>query len=368
MFFFNNIHHEIHRELCWGIDLFRRMGYAFCISFIVAGIIAPIVIKYLKNRKMEQVFRDQNEVHILAQLHSPKAHTPTMGGIIILIAMLCGTIRVVHWNFQVILTLISYLALAITGFVDDFAKIRAHNTRGISGRKKLLIQLILTIAIALALRHNSDYAQYCALPIPFSSSIWTISSGLLFLIFLFFVLSGTSNAVNLTDGLDGLVTKCAIPVLFFFGIVAIITGNERASAWCDCTHIPGNEELAILCASMLGGLSVFLWYNAYPASIFMGDMGSLSLGMFIGIIAFLTNHPFHLVIAGGIFVMEALSDMLQVFSFKCFNKRRIFKMAPIHHHFELSGMHEAKITQRFAMVSYFLSIMAMVGLFHFFIK
>jgi phospho-N-acetylmuramoyl-pentapeptide-transferase len=357
---------NIFSEICWAQDLLQRMGYAFGISFIVAAIIAPFIIEYLKKYKLEQVLRTQSEVRDLAKLHSAKIHTPTMGGVIIVIATLCGTISSIHWNGQVILALSGYLLFAIVGFIDDFAKIRTQSTRGMSGRMKLLIQCIFTCIVANILRHYPDfYEKYCTLPIPFSGQTLLLPSFTFFTIFLFFVLSGTSNAVNLTDGLDGLVTNCAIPVLLFFGILAIVTGNLTIAAFYACPHIPGNEELAILCASMLGSLLVFLWHNGYPASIFMGDMGSLSLGMLIGMVAFLTNYSLHLVLVGAIFVLEALSDIIQVASFKYCNRRRVFKMAPIHHHFELSGVHEAKITRRFGMITWML---ACLGIFSLIIK
>jgi phospho-N-acetylmuramoyl-pentapeptide-transferase len=290
-----------------------------------------------------------------------------MGGIIIVAATLLGTVVAVHWNTQVVIALCSYLLCAAIGFVDDLAKIRAKNVKGMPGRIKLLIQLIASTGIIVALRYFPDLReQYATMLIPFTNKYFTISSTILLAIFLFFVLAGTSNSVNLTDGLDGLAAGCAIPVLLFLAAVSIVTENARLAILIPYAPIPGNGELAVVCAAALGSLVLFLWYNSYPATIFMGDTGSLSLGALIGIIAFLTNHPLHLVIAGGIFVAEALSDILQVFSYKFRNRRRIFKMAPIHHHFELSGYHEMKITVRFWMVSSFLSLAAYVGLHAFF--
>ncbi|MDR0590506.1 MAG: phospho-N-acetylmuramoyl-pentapeptide-transferase [Puniceicoccales bacterium] len=362
MLAFNNIFREIH----WLLDLLRRIGYAFGSSFAVAAISAPFVIKYLKNRKMEQVLRSQNEVRNLAQLHSAKARTPTMGGIIIAIATLCGTIPFVRWNSQVTLAIFCYLALAAVGLIDDLAKIRTQNTRGVPGRIKLLIQFTVAATVAAVLHHYPDfYKTYTTLPIPFFGRALLLPSFGCFVIFLFFVLSGTSNAVNLTDGLDGLVTQCAIPILLFFGVLAVLTGNIVTAAYCAFPHIPGNGELAILCAATLGALLVFLWHNGYPAVIFMGDMGSLSLGMLIGVVALLTNHPLHLVFVGGIFVLETLSDVIQVASFRYFGGRRVFRMAPIHHHFELAGVHEVKITRCFGMITWAL---VLLGIFSLIIK
>jgi phospho-N-acetylmuramoyl-pentapeptide-transferase len=286
-----------------------------------------------------------------------------MGGIIIALATLCGTIPFVRWNSQIILALFSYLALAVVGLIDDLTKIRAQNTRGVPGRIKLLIQFIVAATVAAALHHYPDFYEiYTALPIPFCGRTLPLPSFACFVIFLFFVLAGTSNAVNLTDGLDGLVTQCAIPVLLFFGVLAVITGNIVTAAYCACPHIPGNGELAILCAATLGALLVFLWHNGYPAIIFMGDMGSLSLGMLIGVVALLTSHPIHLILVGGIFVLEALSDIIQVASFKYFGGRRVFKMAPIHHHFELAGVHEVKITRCFGMITWALVLLGFFSL------
>ncbi|MDR2812783.1 MAG: phospho-N-acetylmuramoyl-pentapeptide-transferase [Puniceicoccales bacterium] len=367
MFLFDGLYAQMFSELFSDLTalahVLKRMILAFSVSFLGAAIITPPLIRYLKKLKLEQVFRDSKEVRDLAAFHSPKAHTPTMGGIIIVAATLLGTAVAVHWNTQVVIALCSYLLCAAIGVIDDLAKIRAKSVKGMPGRIKLLIQLIASAAIIMALRSFPDLLkQYAAVPIPFTDQYLTILPLIWLIIFLFFVLAGTSNSVNLTDGLDGLATGCAMPVLLFLIVVSLATGHARTAILISSTSIPGNGELAVICAAVLGALVAFLWHNTYPAAIFMGDTGSLSLGALIGIIAFLTNHPLHLVIAGGIFVIEALSDILQVFSYKFFNKRRIFKMAPLHHHFELSGYHETKITVRFVIVSGFLSWIGCIGL------
>ncbi|MDR1590649.1 MAG: phospho-N-acetylmuramoyl-pentapeptide-transferase [Puniceicoccales bacterium] len=367
MVFFDKAFGQILHNLTELVEVLKRMCLAFSVSFLVAALSAPVVIKYLKKLKLEQVLRDPKEVRDLAKLHSPKEHTPTMGGMIIVAATLVGTAIAVHWNRQVIIALCSYLLCATMGFIDDFAKIRAKNTKGIPGRIKLLIQLLISVGIIGALYHVPNlWEPYTTMPIPFTGRNFTISSPVLLAIFLFFVLAGTSNSVNLTDGLDGLATGCAIPVLLFLATVAILSSNAYTAPFISRVAISGNGELAVICAATMGALVVFLWYNSYPAAIFMGDMGSLSLGALIGIIAFLTNHSLHLVVAGGIFVIEALSDILQVFSYKFCNKRRIFRMAPIHHHFELSGYHETKITMRFWLISGFFSLAGCMGLHAFF--
>ncbi|MDR2371759.1 MAG: phospho-N-acetylmuramoyl-pentapeptide-transferase [Puniceicoccales bacterium] len=363
MFLFDRMYGQMLPNLTELEYILKRMLLAFSTSFLVAAIFAPTAIRYLKKLKLEQVFRDQTEVHNLATLHSSKAHTPTMGGVIAVMATLMGTFIAVRWNAQVVIALCSYLFCVAIGLIDDLAKIRFKNAKGMPGRIKLLIQLVASGVIIAALYHYPKlWEQYTAMPIPFTGKYFTLSSPILLTIFLFFIFAGTSNSVNLTDGLDGLATGCAIPVLLFLTLVSIATENTHTAMFISAVPIPGNGELAIVCAAALGALIVFLWYNSYPAAIFMGDTGSLSLGALIGIIAFLTNHPFHLVIVGGVFVVEALSDILQVSSYKFRNKRRIFKMAPIHHHFELLGYHETKITVRFWIVSGFLSLIGCVGL------
>ena len=336
-----------------------RIVVAFCASFLVALALAPQWIKILKQHKLKQFQRDQSEVRELATLHEYKSETPTMGGLFIVVSTVLSVLFLLRWNLIAILAITGYLLLAFVGFFDDYAKINKKNAKGISGKKKLLSQLLITCLVLGAACYDSGIYDIIANPwVPFLSTKWAIP-GWILPVYIFFVLAGTSNSVNLTDGLDGLATGCALPVLLFFCIACYIYGS------IDCWSIfttPDIQELAVISAAVCGALLVFLWFNVHPAKVFMGDIGSLSLGMLIGLIALLSGFSLFLVIAGGVFVCEALSDILQVGSYKLRHGKRIFKMAPIHHHFELSGINEVTIVQRFWIVSLLLSIIAFIGL------
>lgn len=352
-----------------------RLAGTFLLAFVTAALIAPLIVWGLRRLKLEQIQREQQEVRELATLHNRKAHTPTMGGVIIILSTLVATLYFVKWNLQAAIAIGGFLLLATIGFLDDSAKIYKKNARGIPGKLKLLIQLLATVGVVTALRTQPDLCESLyTFRIPFSNLTFSIPplgipfagtfipSEIVQVLFLFFIFAGTSNAVNLTDGLDGLATNCAFPVFLFFSALCFATSIPLAASVLGCPCLPGNLELAMIGVAVLGALIVFLWHNAYPASVFMGDTGSLALGMLLGLMAFFSGCALHLVIAGGIFVIEALSDILQVFTYKFFGKRRIFKMAPIHHHFELLGWHENKITVRFTILSWIFTGIAAIDL------
>lgn len=253
------------------------------------------------------------------------------------------------------LALMVYIVLTLLGFCDDFLKISRRNSRGLPGRIKMTIQGILTVTVFAILWTHSPECQesYRELWFPFvKHPLWSGIPWWFMVVFLFFVLAGTSNAINLTDGIDGLAIGCTLMTVLFFSIMAYLTGNVVASKYLCLSYVPGGGELAILCAALAGSCLVFLWYNIYPAEIFMGDTGSLAIGGLVGMIAFLTKQAFLLVIVGAVFVAEALSVILQVASFKWRSGKRIFKMAPLHHHFELSGIPEHKLVVRFWILSF----------------
>ncbi|UPA28112.1 MAG: phospho-N-acetylmuramoyl-pentapeptide-transferase [Verrucomicrobiota bacterium] len=340
----------------------QRVFLAFFIALVAAMLLAPWGIQKLRQRKIEQIQRDEQEVRKLAQLHSHKDHIPTMGGIIVVIATILGIATQVHWNLQVGLIVLGYLLLAAVGAWDDGIKIRQRNARGIPGWLKLSIQLGFSLLVYFVVEQYSDLYRVCTtLPVPFTDLNWTLPHNFV-PIYFFLVLAGTSNAVNLTDGLDGLATGCAIPVLLFFGGLCFIDNTLPIFSSMGVSRIPGGTELAVVCAAVLGGLLVFLWYNCYPAVVFMGDTGSLALGMLIGLVALFSGYSLFLVIAGGVFVAEALSDILQVFTYKFCGHRRIFKMAPLHHHFELKGHHEVQITLRAWLLSVLLAALAVIAM------
>jgi phospho-N-acetylmuramoyl-pentapeptide-transferase len=346
------------------LRLFRyitvRAGLAAITALIIGFVIAPWLFRKLRALNCKQKVRDAAIVGTLADLHSGKESTPTMGGLQIYIALIVSVLLWTKLNVYVLVALMVFTGLAILGFVDDFCKVVFKNTAGVSGRLKLAIQASLTLmAVGLLLLNSESSAFITQLYVPFLKNpiiqtmpIWFIC------IFLFFVIAGSSNAINLTDGIDGLAIGCTITVALAFAILSYCAGNAVAAEYLFLNFQPGAGELSIVCMALVGASLSFLWYNAYPAEVFMGDTGSLALGGLIGSIAFMVQQPFTLVIVGGIFVMEAMSVILQVGSYKLRGKR-IFKMSPIHHHFELSNWHESKVVIRFWIMSL---IFALIGL------
>ena len=280
--------------------------------------------------------------------------------------MICVSVIGSAWlwarpNVYVYTALIIYLGLTVIGFLDDYLKVSKANSKGLPGRWKLLGQALLTvIALVCLLSVPESASKMRELWVPFYKDV-VISEMSLFLLvpFLFLILSGSSNAINLTDGVDGLAIGCTVTVALAYAIMAYVAGNVIISEYLFISYIPGVGELAVVCAALLGASLSFLWYNSHPAEVFMGDTGSLALGGLIGMIAFMVHQPLTLIIVGGIFVMEASSVILQVGSFKLRGGKRIFRMSPIHHHFELKGWHENKVVIRFWILSL---IFAMAGL------
>lgn len=352
----------------------RALG-AGITALVVGFWIGPSLILLLKKIGAKQAFRDKEEVGKLADLHIDKTHTPTMGGMLIFFSVLLSSILWAEPNVYVCTALITYILLTSVGFADDFLKISQKNSKGLSGKYKLLGQLIAT-GVALffllgplanglngagdeALGSSQKMREFW---VPFvsyedTSSIPILSLGTLSLLYLL-TLTGTSNAINLTDGLDGLAIGCTVTVALTYAIMAYASGNFLIADYLKISWVPGTGELSIVCTALLGGSLAFLWYNAHPAEVFMGDTGSLAIGGLIGIIALMIHQPLTLIIVGGIFVMEATSVILQVASFKLRGKR-IFLMSPIHHHFELKGWKETKVVIRFWILSL---LFALIGL------
>ena len=344
-------------------------------ALILGYFLGPLIIRNLRLVGAKQAFREKDEVGELANLHQGKQKTPTMGGLLICISVVVSCLLWAEPNVYVITGLVTYLLLTVVGFLDDYLKVVKKNSKGLAGRFKLIGQF-LTTAIALFLllgpfSQNLSGLSEQALGsaekmreiwIPFvsyadSASIPTLSLGVLFLFFLV-TLCGSSNAINLTDGLDGLAIGCTVTVALTYGIMAYAAGNYLIADYLKVSWVPGSGELTIVCSALLGGSLAFLWYNAHPAEVFMGDTGSLAIGGLVGIIALMIHQPLTLIIVGGIFVMEAGSVILQVVSFKTRGKR-IFRMSPIHHHFELKGWKETKVVIRFWILSL---LFALIGL------
>ncbi len=335
-------------------------------------LLGPKLISALRSFGAKQAFRDKEEVGELAALHEAKAKTPTMGGLLIFGSVLFSTILWAEPNIYVITAMVIYIILTGVGFADDYLKISKKNSKGLAGRYKLVGQLLAT-AIALLLllgpfsevlsgtqeRSLGSSSKMLELWVPFYKDMLIQSMPIILVFLLFLVtLTGSSNAINLTDGLDGLAIGCTVTVALTYGIMSYASGNFLISEYLRISWLPGTGELAVVCSSLLGGSLAFLWYNAHPAEMFMGDTGSLAIGGLVGIIALMIHQPFTLVIVGGIFVMEAGSVILQVASYKSRGKR-IFLMSPIHHHFELKGWKETKVVIRFWILSL---IFAIIGL------
>ena len=292
------------------------------------------------------------EVGKLADLHSSKKDIPTMGGVLIYLAIVFSVLIWATLNPYVVTALVSYTGLSIIRFLDDYLNITKKNSKGLNSKWKLAGQgLITVIAVTILFGAPGKHLEMSELWVPFykhpliqEMPIW------LMFFFFFFVMAGSSNALNLTDGVDGLAIGCTIPVVLIYGLMAYVTDNTIIAKYLFVNSVPGCGELAIVCSSVMGAAMVFLWYNSHPAEVFMGDTGSLGLGGLISSIAFMVHEPFTLIIVGGVFVIEAASVILQIFSFKLLG-RKIFKMSPIHHHFELMGWHESKVVIRFWIIS-----------------
>lgn len=349
------------------LRLFRYLSLriAFCgiSSILIGSILGPWLIAKLKSLKMNQSIRTKDEVGDLANLHEHKDSTPTMGGLIICLSVSISVLLWAKLNTYVVVSLFIYIALTILGFVDDYLKVIKNNSKGLSSMYKLLAQSLISLValiILLGSLENNDHIYQLWIPFYKFVLIERMPIIILFLLF-FLIIVGSSNAINLTDGMDGLAIGCTINVVLAFIIIAYASGNKIISDYLFISYIPGSSELAVFCSAILGASLSFLWYNSYPAEIFMGDTGSLALGGVIGSIAFMVHQPFTLVIIGAIFVIEAISVILQVLSYKILNKR-IFKMAPIHHHFQLLGWAENKIVIRFWIISLLFAIIGIASL------
>ncbi len=331
-----------------------RSFFAFVIATVISIIWGKKFIAYMKVKQFGQSIREDGP-----ESHFKKAGTPTLGGIFILGSIFISVF--VSGNFSskpfvaCILVTLSYFLL---GWFDDYLKIIKKNSDGVSARGKLLWQFITAFAVGYYMIANNVITT--ELYVPFVKEP-LFDLGWFYLLFISLVIVGSSNAVNLTDGLDGLVTGPVITSASTLGILAYVAGHSEISNYLFIPYVQSSGELVVICAAVVGASVGFLWYNSYPAQVFMGDVGSLSLGGLLGTVAVLTKNEFLFVIIGGIFVMEAISVILQVGSYKL-RKKRIFKMAPIHHHFELKGWPEPKVIVRFWIISIVLSILSIATL------
>ena len=335
----------------FGFITFRGL-FAGATSLMIGFVLGPKLIRKLRQLKFGQVFREQSQIGSLASLHADKKDTPTMGGLLIFASVVVSTLLWAKPNVWILVALFVYTSLTALGFADDFLKISRKNTKGVKGRQKLLWQSVtaaVTLTILLAAPEAGPKMR--ELWVPFlKEPIWSFTPIWVLFPFFFLVLVGSSNAINLTDGVDGLAIGCTISVALVYAIMAYAAGHIVIAEYLTISYVAGTGELAILCACLVGAGLAFLWFNAHPAEVFMGDTGSLALGGLIGTIAFMVHQPLTLIIVGGIFVMEAMSVIIQVGIFKT-RGIRIFRMAPIHHHFELKGWMESKVVVRFWILS-----------------
>jgi len=328
--------------------------------------LGPRVIAWLKRIKFGQEYADKAETagDLKARLLSKKG-TPTMGGILIILALNFTTLIWAQMNTLVELTLLSIVVLAGLGFYDDYAKISQQSGGGAKSRIKLWVQVTLALFIGFYLWSVPSTRKLVTdIIVPFYKFPVLTGAGVIGLLITTLTIVGSSNAVNLTDGLDGLAIGCTLIVSFVFVVLSYLAGNSKSAAYLQIPYVDGAGELSVVCAAMIGAGLGFLWYNCHPAQVFMGDTGSLALGGALGIIAVLIHQPFVLVIAGGVFVMEAVSVIVQTGWFRYTRKRygtgqRIFLMAPIHHHFEKKGWYESQVVMRFYILGILCAVVAL---------
>ncbi|OGQ06345.1 MAG: phospho-N-acetylmuramoyl-pentapeptide-transferase [Deltaproteobacteria bacterium RIFCSPLOWO2_01_44_7] len=326
------------------MGLFTSLGIVFVLG-------KPWIAFLQRHQLLQTLWEYVPETH-----HKTKAKTPTMGGILIWFAFLLSTLLWARWDNPFVWMMLGLgSALGAIGFLDDYWKISRKDAHGLKARYKFPLQVLVCGLVALILYDGFGFNT--ELSIPFMKQI-SPDLGMYYIILAILVLVGTSNAVNLTDGLDGLVTGPAIIAFMTYGVFAYIAGHIKIASYLQVPYVPQCGELSILCGAIAGALIGFLWFNSHPAQLFMGDVGALSIGGMLGLVALLTKNELLLVVIGGVFVLETLSVITQVVSFKLRGKR-IFRMAPLHHHFELKGWPESKVIVRFWIISMILALASM---------
>ncbi len=377
MFYY--IYYFFHDQISY-LRLFRyitvRAVFGAITAFLISIIFGPYVINKLRELKVGQTVREDGP-----ETHKGKSGTPTMGGILILISILIPTIFWSNLNNPLVrLALLTTIWLGIIGFIDDYLKLTHKDPEGLKGRYKLLGQIILGVFIGTYLFINpqpmaelwrydftgSEYVNYLngkyatKVAIPFFKNV-LLDMGWLYIPFVVLIIVASSNAVNLTDGLDGLAIGATIFCMLAYTIITYVVGNWKFSQYLNLIYVEGSGELTVYCSSLIGASLGFLWFNSYPAQMFMGDTGSLALGGVIGLIAIITKKELLLLIVGGVFVVEALSVIIQVLFFK-WKGKRVFLMSPLHHHFEIKGLSEPKIIVRFWILSIIFTLISLITL------
>jgi phospho-N-acetylmuramoyl-pentapeptide-transferase len=349
-----------------GFDVFRFLSFRSALAAITALVIAfyvgPKVIKYLQKMQVGETIKDEGP-----KSHASKAGTPTMGGIIIILSVV---IPVLFWSdiksIYVILVLVGMVALSIVGFIDDYLKVIKKYSKGLIARYKLLGQIAVGLLVGGTIYFLPDFAPYNSeTTLPFFKNL-NFDFSYLYIPSVVFIITATSNAVNLTDGLDGLAIGTTIIVMLSLGIISYVSGNFIYADYLNIMYLPQAGELTVFIAAVVGAGLGFLWFNFYPAQVFMGDTGSLALGGAFGILAILIKKELLIPILGGIFFIETLSVIIQRFYFKYTKKKygegkRVFRMAPIHHHYELLGWSEPKIVIRFYIITILLALISLAS-------
>src|SRR5579862_528075 len=343
-------------------NLFRyitfRSGGAVLTALLISFLLGPRIIAWLKSKQGDgqPIRSDGPQGHLVR-----KKGTPTMGGVLILLALSVSTLL---WadlaNPYVWVVLLVTVGFGLIGFFDDYRKLTQRSHRGLPGRLKLLIEFVLAAAACVAVTSVMRSPLATSIALPFFKTV-LLNVGWFYLLFGLLVIAGASNAVNLTDGLDGLAIGPAMIAGASFAIISYLVGNAVYANYLQLHHVPRADELMVFCGALIGASLGFLWFNAPPASVFMGDTGSLSIGAALGTISIVTKHELVLAIIGGLFVLEAVSVIVQVASFKL-TGRRVFRMAPIHHHFEQMGWEESKIVIRFWIIAVILAIVGLATL------
>jgi len=349
------------------LNIFRyvtfRAALAAISAFLICIVVGPWFIGYLRRHKIGER-TDKTDAQFLAELHKDRANTPTMGGALIVFAVAFSCFL---WadplNFYVLVANLCMIYLCLVGYVDDSIKLTHPTKKGLTAGVKFTAQVLLALVIVITLLYHYDaggdkWGTILQLPFVSTAKLAWILPTALFVPVVVLVIVGSSNAVNLTDGLDGLAPGCTVMVAAAFAFLSYIAGHAVFSKYLFLQYVPGAGELSILCAALAGATLGFLWFNCHPAQVFMGDTGSLPLGGVIGFVAVAIKQELLLVIIGGIFVAEALSVIVQVLHYKC-TKRRVFRCAPLHHHFQYGGWADSKVTVRFWIIA---AILAAFGL------
>jgi len=346
-----------------------RSAGALILSFVISLLFGERTINYLKKLKLGQHVRDDQggDAISLKEMHLKKVGTPTMGGILMIASFTAAVVVFADWRQLVLpVAFFTSLAFGIVGFADDYLKVVQKQSEGLKPKQKLLLQTLISLAFALiCFSFMNQFIKYdVASGMSFTNVVFpfvktmTLGLGILFIPYVIIVLAGTTNGVNLTDGLDGLASGVSISVGIAFAVIAYLVGRTDMTSYLYIPYVQGAGELCVLMCALIGSCFGFLWFNCYPAKMFMGDTGSMFIGGVIGTVAILIKQEILILIIGGIFVAESLSVVLQVGSYKL-RKKRIFKMAPLHHHFERLGVAESQIIVRFWMVS---ALLALAGL------